>query len=58
MNCFVSACQGKVEVAVALCPHCSVALCIAHLAEAQGHRVGGTDFTCQHVLPSPVGKPR
>ncbi len=51
MNCYVCARNGTAAPAVAVCRNCFVGLYIIHLAEAQGHQVGGTKITCQHVLP-------
>jgi hypothetical protein len=51
MNCYVCVRNGKVEPAVAVCRNCFVGLCMVHLAEAQGHQVGGTKISCEHVLP-------
>ncbi len=50
MNCYVCARNGTAAPAVAVCRNCFVGLCIIHLAEAQGHQVGGTKITCQHGL--------
>ncbi len=51
MNCYVCARQGTTEPAVAVCAACYVGLCVTHLGEAEGHEVGGTKYTCRHVLP-------
>lgn len=51
MDCYVCARNGTAAPAVAVCRNCFVGLCITHLAEAQGHQVGGTKLACQHVLP-------
>ncbi len=53
MDCYVCACEGEEKKAVALCRHCSVALCMKHLAELQTHNQGGMRYTCDHSVPRP-----
>lgn len=54
MDCYVCACDGKEERAVALCPFCSVGLCMKHLADVQTHTQGGMRYSCNHSLPQPA----
>lgn len=54
MHCYVCACDGKEESAVAQCPNCSVGLCMKHLADVQTHRQGGMRYRCNHSLPQPA----
>ena len=51
MNCFECAKTNDSVPAVGLCRHCGVGLCLEHLVEARGFRVGGTCFGCAHALP-------
>jgi len=53
MNCFECAKANDAVPAVGLCQHCSVGLCLDHLAEAREFRVGGTLFGCGHEVPRP-----
>ena len=54
MDCYVCACEGEEKKAVALCRHCSVALCMKHFAELQTHRPGGMNYSCDHAsVPRP-----
>ena len=48
MHCFVCAQRGVERAAVALCPHCWIALCMTHRVEAQQPGPGGMRFTCHH----------
>lgn len=48
MNCYVCAAQHEERAAVALCPNCSVALCLRHLHQAQTPSAGGTHLGCRH----------
>jgi hypothetical protein len=50
MNCFECAARGEEAVAVAICPHCGIGICIDHLAAALDFRVGGTTYGCRHDL--------
>ena len=52
MNCYVCAGGGKEQVAVGVCRFCSIALCMAHLEEAQTHTQGGMRLTCNHAVRS------
>ena len=52
MNCFECAKANDTVSAVAVCDHCGVGLCLDHLIEARGYRVGGTIWTCRHDLPA------
>jgi hypothetical protein len=51
MNCFECAKANAAVPAVGVCKHCGVGLCLDHLAEARGYRVGGTVFGCAHDVP-------
>ena len=53
MDCYVCACEGEEKKAVALCRHCSVALCMKHLEELQTHNQGGMRYTGDHSVPRP-----
>ena len=53
MNCFECAKTHDSVAAVGVCRHCGVGLCLDHLIEAGGFRVGGTVFGCAHELPRP-----
>jgi hypothetical protein len=49
MNCCVCARGQLRSVAVAVCPHCGVALCLPHvLEEAAAPRPGGMCTACTH----------
>lgn len=52
MNCFECAKTSDTLSAVGICHHCGVGLCLDHLVEARGFRVGGTLYACSHALPS------
>jgi len=54
MNCFECAKTKDAVPAVGLCQHCGVGLCLDHLVEAHGFRVGGTLFGCAHSMPSTI----
>lgn len=56
MNCYVCARADKEETAVAICRFCSVALCVAHLAELQRVNQGGISWTCDHKMPTQSGR--
>jgi hypothetical protein len=51
MNCFECAKANDSVPAVGVCRHCGVGLCLDHLVEAAGHRVGGTTYACEHTIP-------
>ena len=51
MDCYMCACGGEEKRSVALCPHCSVALCMKHAEELQTHRQGGMRYSCDHSEP-------
>jgi hypothetical protein len=51
MNCFECAKANDNVAAVGVCRHCGVGLCLDHLVEAAGHRVGGTTYACEHSIP-------
>ncbi len=51
MNCFECAKTNDAVVAVGVCQHCGVGLCLDHLAEARRYRVGGTNYGCAHESP-------
>jgi hypothetical protein len=51
VNCFECTKANDTVAAVATCQHCGVGLCLDHLIEARGFRVGGTLFRCGHELP-------
>ena len=51
MNCFECAKANDDVAAVGICQHCDVGLCLDHLVEARGHRVGGTLYGCNHAMP-------
>ena len=51
MNCFECAQANDTVVAVGVCRHCGVGLCLDHLVDAGAYRVGGTVFGCGHELP-------
>jgi hypothetical protein len=51
MNCFECAKVNDDVAAVGVCRHCGVGLCLDHLVEARGYRVGGTLYGCGHQLP-------
>lgn len=53
MDCYVCACEGEEKKAVALCRHCSVALCMNHLEDLQTHTQGGMRYGCKHRVPRP-----
>ena len=53
MDCYVCACEGEENKAVALCRHCSVALCMKHLEALQTHTQGGMIYGCNHGVPRP-----
>jgi hypothetical protein len=48
MHCYECKKQGKSEEAVALCPTCSVGLCMHHLRETSEAVSGQTWFSCPH----------
>jgi hypothetical protein len=48
MHCYECKKQGKSEEAVALCPTCSVGLCMTHLRETSEAVSGPTWFDCPH----------
>jgi hypothetical protein len=48
MRCYECAKSGKAEDAVALCTLCSAGLCMTHLRQAAGYRVGGPAPKCPH----------
>lgn len=48
MHCYECKKQGKSEEAVALCPTCSVGLCMTHLRATSEAVSGPTWFTCPH----------
>jgi hypothetical protein len=52
MNCFECAKARGTIPAVGVCQHCGVGLCLDHLVEARGFRVGGTLYGCSHELPT------
>lgn len=55
MHCYVCDDEGQATPAVALCKHCGVALCRAHLDEELANAgPGGTDLTCSHEPTSKV----
>ncbi len=56
MNCYVCATRGTDRSAVALCPHCFVGLCLAHVAEAQRPGPGGLQLGCRHGLLTPAAR--
>ena len=58
MNCYVCATHETNRPAVALCPHCFVALCLAHVAETQRPGPGGLQLGCRHGLLTPAALPR
>lgn len=51
MNCFECAKTNDAVVAVGVCHHCGVGLCLDHLSEAREYRVGGTLYDCGHQVP-------
>ena len=51
MNCFECAKVNDSVVAVGLCQHCGVGLCLDHLIEAHSYTVAGTQFGCPHQIP-------
>jgi hypothetical protein len=53
MNCLECARVNGTVPAVGVCHHCGVGLCLDHMIEARGYRVGGTIWGCPHQLPSP-----
>ncbi len=53
MDCYVCACDDEEKKAVALCRHCSVALCMKHLEELQIVSPGGMRYSCNHSMPRP-----
>ncbi len=52
MNCFECAKVNDTVAAVGVCKYCGVGLCLDHLIEAGGYRVGGTVMGCGHNLPA------
>jgi hypothetical protein len=52
MNCYECATQQRQTPAVAICKHCSVGLCMDHLAESRGFSAGGMRVACPHLLPT------
>ncbi len=52
MNCYECAVQGEAVVAVAVCKHCGVGMCLQHFLMANGYRIGGTTYGCRHYLPT------
>ncbi|MGH2614760.1 MAG: DUF2180 family protein [Thermomicrobiales bacterium] len=57
MNCYVCATSREERAAVAVCPQCSVGLCLEHLRQAQQPSAGGMRFGCRHSLPPPAADP-
>jgi len=53
MNCLECAKVNDAIPAVGVCHSCGVGLCLDHMIEARGYRVGGTIWGCRHQLPSP-----
>lgn len=51
MNCFECAKLNDSVPAVGVCRRCGVGLCLDHLVETRGYRVGGTLFACDHEVP-------
>jgi hypothetical protein len=51
MDCFECAKSNDTVPAVGVCRHCGVGLCLDHLIETSGYRVGGTLYACSHVIP-------
>ena len=56
MNCYVCATSKEERAAVAICPHCSVGVCLEHLRQGQQPSAGGMRFGCRHALPAPVAQ--
>ncbi len=54
MNCYECATRGTDQSAVALCRHCFIGLCLAHVAEAKRPGPGGLQLGCPHGLPTPA----
>jgi hypothetical protein len=54
MNCYVCATSKEERAAVAICPHCSVGVCLDHLRQGQQPSAGGMRFGCRHSLPTPA----
>ena len=52
MNCYVCATSKEERPAVAICPHCSVGVCLEHLRQGQQPSAGGMRFGCRHSLPA------
>jgi hypothetical protein len=48
MHCYECKKRGESEEAVALCPTCSVGLCLPHLREMANAVSGMTWFNCPH----------
>lgn len=51
MHCFECAKVNDSVVAVAVCRHCGVGLCLDHLIEAHEFTVTGTHYACSHRIP-------
>jgi len=54
MNCYVCATSKEERAAVAICPHCSVGVCLEHLRQGQQPSAAGMRFGCRHILPTPA----
>jgi len=52
MQCYECACRNEETLAVAICRHCMVGLCLQHLADSQRNFSSDNPGTgCKHQLP-------